>query len=107
VTSIHYGLNILLVGGNNLQTDGVLQIAEAVRLSEGVQMLNLWENNVDELVREAVRIAFSNRTGMFSSLLYLIYHSSPACMYVSSRFSRTSMHTLLIKHYLCALHIAM
>lgn len=62
MTSIHYGLNILLVGGNNLQTDGV---AEAVRHSEGVQMLNLCENNVDELVREAVRIAFSNRTGLY------------------------------------------
>ena len=61
VITIHYGLNILLVGGNDLQTDGVLQIAETVRHNEGVQMLAVCENGVDELIREAVKIAFSGR----------------------------------------------
>ena len=50
-------LEILLLGGNNLQTTGVLQIANTVKsINSTIQLLSLSDNNVDEQVKEDIKI---------------------------------------------------
>ena len=50
-------LEILLLGSNDLQTTGVLQIADTVKnINPTMQLLSLSNNNVDEQVREDVKV---------------------------------------------------
>ena len=57
VIIINNNLDILLLGGNYLQTSGVLQIADTVRNNnQTMQLLSLSENNVDEQVKEDIKV---------------------------------------------------
>ena len=48
---------ISLLGGNDLQTSGVLQIADTVKNNNPtMQLLSLSDNNVDEQVKEDIKV---------------------------------------------------
>ena len=50
-------LAILLLGGNDLQSSGVLQIADTVKNNNPtMQLLSLSDNNVDEQVKEDIKV---------------------------------------------------
>ena len=54
--------HILLLGGNDLQTSGVLQIADTVKNNNPtMQLLSLSDNNVDEQVKEGITIMLCNQ----------------------------------------------
>ena len=57
VIKTNTNLDILLLGGNDLQTSGVLQIADTVKNNNPtMQLLSLSDNNVDEQVKEDIKV---------------------------------------------------
>ena len=57
VINTNTNLDILLLGGNDLQTSGVLQIADTVKNNNPtMQLLSLSDNNVDEQVKEDIKV---------------------------------------------------
>ena len=57
VINKNINLDILLLGGNDLQTSGVLQIADTVKKNNPtMQLLSLSDNNVDEQVKEDIKL---------------------------------------------------